>query len=42
MVKKECNRCKKEKELNEDNFTLKGSIYTKICIPCLVIAKKKK
>ena len=41
MVKKECNRCKKEKELNEDNFTLKGSIYTKICIPCLVIAKKK-
>ena len=35
MELQKCSKCKKEKELNEDNFELKGTIYTKNCILCL-------
>ena len=35
MEFQKCSKCKKEKELNEDNFELKGTIYTKNCILCL-------
>lgn len=40
MEIRKCRNCHNQKELNEDNFILKGTIYTKMCIPCLVKAKK--
>ena len=44
MEVQKCGCCKKEKELNENNFKLNplNNNFTKVCIPCLEYFEKRR